>query len=106
MPDYSDETGDYELGEELCPSCFKTREKHYDEQHAWGTYPKYRMESAVVSMRVSREELHTLTEAARFHGVSLSAYIRQEALRAARQPQVKLTFRPADPNYLVTITGS
>lgn len=46
--------------------------------------------TSVVSVRANREEMRALTEAARFHGVKLSTYIKQAALAQARQPQVKV----------------
>lgn len=46
-------------------------------------------ESYVTSLRLNREESRVLTEAARFHGIKLSTYIKTAAVRAARTTQVK-----------------
>lgn len=48
-------------------------------------------ESTVVSVRVNRDELRTLTMAARFHGLKLSTYIKSCALQRAREPQLRIT---------------
>lgn len=47
-------------------------------------------ESVVISVRLSREELQALTQAARFHGLKLSSYIKREALEVARRPLVRV----------------
>ena len=45
-------------------------------------------ETFVCSVRLNREELRTITRAARFHGMKLSTYIKQQALHEASLPQV------------------
>lgn len=46
----------------------------------------------VLSMRLNAEESRVLTEAARFRGVKLSTYIKQQALLAAQVPLVKFSY--------------
>ena len=48
-----------------------------------------RPESYEVDLKLTREESQLLTEAARFHGLKLSDYIRQQALSAAALPQIR-----------------
>lgn len=57
-----------------------------EEQDMAFEFPK---DGMVLSIRLNREELAALTEAARFHEMKLSAYIKGMALRASRGPQVK-----------------
>jgi hypothetical protein len=46
-------------------------------------------DSYVVSVRLNREESRALTDAAQFHGVKLSTWIKQQALREAALPRVR-----------------
>ena len=46
--------------------------------------------SRTMSLRLNREEEEVLTDAARFHGVKLSTYIKAHALTAARRAQTKM----------------
>lgn len=46
----------------------------------------------VLSIRLNREELHALTEGARFHGMKLSTYIKAAAVKAASGPLVRLEY--------------
>ena len=48
------------------------------------------LDSRPVSVRFNREEEAVLTDAARFHGVKLSTYIKAHALAAARRAQTKM----------------
>ena len=44
----------------------------------------------LVEMLLNPEEMRTLADAAAFHGLGLSEYIKQQALREAGLPQVRI----------------
>lgn len=60
-----------------------------DEEAADGARLLRPVDGYVLSVRLNAEESRALTEAARFHGMKLSTYIKREALRAASLPLVR-----------------
>jgi len=52
-----------------------------------------RPESYVCSVRLNQAESEALTQAAEFHGMKLSTYIKEQALKDAALPKVYWTIR-------------